>query len=408
MQIATIDSSWTLPGAEPVRYRDATPLDGFNAVLWKPSALFAEYAPELAEDGALSVSGSQVFLGDLRRRKHAMRALLEAGGTLVIEPPLPDAIRVHTLEAVLAVTLGQTLPVDGVETASAQPRALCFQGGAPFRAFWESVGHGLAPIARLATPGGEALFREDGGTDVFGLYWAQQRGRILFLPPPRGDRRDEFAVALAHLLEALTGDTDERLPAWARTIVAPDERPLRATLDRLEGDRDTIDHEIAAARRMLHPLERRKVLFTGAGRSLVDAVSEAFWTLGCSVLQGPFGEADLVIEHAIGDMLALVVASDGQVDDDALTRLDGWIAALEKRTGRRSKGLLVINPHRHLPLDRRPEQPAALGDAAAALGHLIITGIDLFGLVLDTNEAASDKHAAVAALFQAKGVWRTN
>jgi hypothetical protein len=407
VQIATIDSSWALPGAEPVRYRDAAPLDGFNAVLWKPSALFAEYAPELAEDGALSVGGSQVFFDDLRRRKLAMRALFKAGGTLVIEPPLPDAIRVHTLEAVLSVTLSQVLPVDGIETASARPRGLCFRGGAPFRAFWESAGHGFAPIVRLAAPGGEVLFREDGGTHVFGLYWAQQRGRVLFLPPPHPDRREQCAAALAHLLEALAGDADERLPAWARSVVTPDEQPVRMTLERLEGERDAVDGRIADARRAIHRLERRKFLFAGAGRSLIDAVSEAFWTLGCSVLQGPFGDADLVIEHAVGDALALVVASDGQIDGEVLNRLDGWIVALEKRAGRRSKGLLVINPYRRLPPDQRLDLPVALGDAAAALGHLIITGIDLFGVILDAGEAASDKHAAVAALFQASGSWRS-
>jgi hypothetical protein len=409
MRIATIGSPLPLLDAEPLAYRDATALNGFDAVLWNPNALFAEYAPELADDGALSVAGSQAFLADLRRRRQEMRGLLDEGGTLVIEPPLPATIRVHTLEAVLAVPLSQALPIAGVTTTAARPRALGFRGGEPFRAFWARAGADLAPVARLDAPHGEVLFRDTGdpGRDgVYGLYWAQQRGRVLLLPPPRPDRRDDYAAALAGLLEALAGDGGERLPRWTRRYLARDERPLRATLDRLDAERAALDRQIAAAQRALYPLERRKLLFTAAGRSLVEAVSETFWALGCSVLQGPFGETDLVIEHEAGRALAQIVADTGPIADAALARLDVRVAELGRREGARPKGLLIINPHRLQAPDRRPAPAVALGEAAAAQGHLIVRSVDLLGILVTAGDDAARRHDAVVALLHATGLWR--
>src|SRR5581483_4083415 len=313
------------------------------------NALPAEYAPERADDGALTVGGSQAFLADLRRRRLELRALLERGGTLVIEPPRPATLRVHTLEAILAVPVGQALPLDGLVTEPARPRALRFAGGAPFRAFWEQAGDTLAPAVRLRAPGGEPLFHDADGSDVFGLYWAQQRGRVLLLPPPRPEHGGPYAAALLRLIEALTGELDARLPAWASAVVPPDERPARAALAQLEAERAALDQRIAAVRRTLQPLERRKLLFTAAGRALMDAVADAFWSLGCSVLQGPFGDTDLVIEHAAGGALAHVVASRDAIGPAALIPLDGWLASLAARERRPLRGLLIVNPHRDRP-----------------------------------------------------------
>ncbi|MEJ0071855.1 MAG: hypothetical protein WDO24_27545 [Pseudomonadota bacterium] len=186
MRIATIGSSLALPGAEPVRYRDPAPLDGFDAVLWNPNALFAEYAPELAEDGALSVAGSQAFLADLRRRRQEMRALLDDGGSLVIEPPLPDLIRVHTLEAVLAVPLSQALPIADLAVTAARPSALRFRGGEPFRAFWERAGPDLAPARAAcgaARRGCCSAIRSTTARSVF--TGRSSAAGVLLLPPPR-------------------------------------------------------------------------------------------------------------------------------------------------------------------------------------------------------------------------------
>jgi hypothetical protein len=390
--------------AEPVRYRDATKLDGFDGVLWNPNALFDEYDGEIAEDGVLSVAGSQAFLADLRRRREDMTALLDDGGTLVIEPPAPKAIRVHTLEAIHAVPLAQALPVDGIATTPCEPAALQFQGGEPFRSFWQRAGAALAPVVRIESPPGEVLLCA--GADVFGCYWAHRRGRLLLLPPPRPAARRNHVEAVAALIDALGGEEGHRPPKWTRRYVARDEAPLRATHDRLERERADLDRRLADTRRALLPLERRKKLFTAAGRPLVEAVSDAFWTLGCDVLQGPFGDRDLMIERGADAALALVVGSTGPVDPAALDRLDGWIATLAARGGTRPRGWLIANPHRGLPPAQRPVPDKALCDQAAAHGHLVISGFDLLGTVVAAGAATEAKRAVVTAMFAATGLWR--
>jgi hypothetical protein len=406
VQIASIGSS--LAEAETLRYRDATSLDDFDAVVWNPRALVDEYDAERGDDGALSVGASQAFLDDLRRRRAALRALVRRGGTLVIEPPPPIAIRVHTLEAILTVPLTQALPVEGIATAAASPRALRFAGGAPFRGFWDAVGSALAPAVRVSAPGGEPLLRDADGGDVFGLYWSQHRGRVLFLPPPQPSARTAYEAALVRMLEALAGDVEEQMPGWARRVVARDEQPVRARFDALEATRAALEREIAATRRALHPLERRKRLFTAAGRSLVEAVSEAFWSLDCSVLQGPFGDADLVIERGEAVSLAWVVAGTGPVGPEALAQLDHGVAHLSARERRPIRGLLIVNPHRGVAPERRPALAESLVADALRRGHRVVTGLDLFGLVVMAAEAPARRDALLENLLGGAGLWSSD
>jgi hypothetical protein len=388
----------------PVRYRDATPLDGFDGVLWAPDALPTEYEDALGDDGALTVAGSQAFLADLRRRRLEMQALLEAGGTLVIEPPAPDVIRVHTLEAIHHLPLIQALPVDGVTLRRLQPEALSFHGGEPFRSFWQRAGAMLAPTVCIAGAPGEHLLRA--GDDVLGCYWAQRSGRVLLLPPPRPECRSDWLAAVAALLVGLRGEASDRLPIWAQRYVAQDEAPLRTACGQLAAERARLDQKLAETERALLPLERRKRLFTAEARALVEAVSDAFWQLGCSVLQGPFGEHDVVLEHEAGLALALVAGGSGPIERAALDQLGAWCARAGARENRRFKGILVANPYRDRPISDRPPLDPALIAAADAAGTLLITGFDLWGLVVAAGTAPASRQAAVRALFGAQGLWQ--
>ncbi|MEJ0071854.1 MAG: hypothetical protein WDO24_27540 [Pseudomonadota bacterium] len=72
------------------------------------------------------------------------------------------------------------------------------------------------------------------------------------------------------------------------------------------------------------------------------------------MLQGPFGETDLLIEHEAGRALAHIVANAGPIEEDALARLDGWVAEAGRRDGRRPKR----------PADRQPASHAGTGATA--------------------------------------------
>jgi len=401
MRLATIGVD--LP-ATRLAFRDHAALDEHDVLLLDPDAVLDEYAAEVERHDpapVLSVRASQALLADIRRRRADMTALLALGGAVVFHPPGDRKLRAHTLEGLIDVTAAMVLPLDGV-TAEAAPGGLpALRGGEPFTSFQAALADDLVVRTALIDPPGEALFAGD-GRRAAGFYLAHNRGHVLALPRMAGAAR--FAPALATLLARLAVGDSYAVPAWTRGHVLPGEDALRARVMRIEAERRRLDRELAEAQAALHPFEQRKLLLTGTGRALYDAASLAFWDLGCSVYQGPLGEADLAVEWE--DRMALVqtLGHAGPVTEADLQALIAARAALPAAM-RGARPVLLAVPYRDRPLAQRPE-PAFAPEIAAlaqAEGVALLTGSQLLAVSAAAWQGRLDSSAAMRSIFAASG-----
>jgi hypothetical protein len=237
-------------------------------------------------------------------------------------------------------------------------------------------------------------------------------------------------------LEALPAELRDTskppIPAWAddfRTkweTAAFDELSTRkAEVQELTNKIERLDAQIDSARGL-------KRLFVGTGVEFEQAVADALRELGLQVVNGPHPRADLLCTN--GRRIAAVEAKgvDGGAKEEYVRQvmmwmpevdaarswtggtdpqLDGYVQQLAKLDlsaieDKDCKGILVLGSFRQTPLDKRPQPDFPENPVAVMVRQDIcaLSGLQLFGLVMDVRANPERKEKIADALFATRGV----
>jgi len=398
MRVAALGYETVHPAIDAVAFSSDQSILDYDAVIWDPSRLVADYrdAYTRGDDDSdaplLSVAASTRLLQDVRRRRREFARFLERGRIIIIDPPQPALLRVHIIEDVVDFNALEALPQRLPVSAPPPDGTVVFRGGHPFRAFAERVPARSRARAAFERFPGAPLFFAGRRDVVVGGYLYRHPGHLVFLPLPeaRGKAVDDALLALLARLAGAGANLD--LPDWSADYLVPGERAARDTLNALLTEQDALSDRLEETRRKLRQAEQLKAVIAGAGAVFVAAIAASFQALGAIVLPALLSDDSVAIED--GERFFVAVAIDGAAEADAVERLEDRLDRFRDSFHSEAKGVVVHSRGQPPPSGGVDGELAA---RLAAAGHVYLTGTDLLHLATaaDSGESVLDKiHAA--------------
>ena len=293
----------------------------------------------------------------------------------------------------------------------------------------------ILPLFRVSTV-------NRGETQIVGGYKKLGNGIVVFIPPladtqPQSPEFFFYHMRTAGILEALKQPELAERPGWFNNFQTREEHRLGQAVDEARGRINDIEEYILKIESDRRREQSEKVLFTATGDALVTAVAEAFRKLGFRVVEGPKQRADLIIwdgfrlaalevkgleggarEKNIGQVnrwkadvaVALSCVSEGTSTDTEIAAyqailIELGISTLHSPEMPDCKGIVVLNTHRKLPLNERPEsfgQPVT--KVATRSDVCALTALQLFSILQEVRDDASRTEEISDKLFSTHGL----
>lgn len=377
---------------------DALFIDPMNVTESVKLLLTGEKAFE-AHDGRAVVNGASsataVAAADqLRRRIDETQRLLDAGG-LVVVMARPNAThhgivgfegcdRYHWLPAPAGMSWappylrqaeGKTVRI----VADHHPMADVlreYRKDVVYRATFDDRNDVVRQAGRVIAAGGANV--------PIAMSFPVLAGTVLFIPvldPGRGPQRSAIAQAVVDACRLLLDvESEERAPAWARSLAIPGLEQAEAEMEEAETAAKKAADALAAVRERYEALASHRRLLWGSGPEFADAVRQAMELVGFRVTS-PAGEP-LVLEADERQVYVETEASREQVVEWPYVRLQRRLEERLLRRGERHKGMVVVNGHRlSAPSSRAQQYSDALKNACENYDYCLMTGETLFGIV---------------------------
>jgi len=400
MRIAAIGTEVDHEQFEPVAFSSTTSLLDFDAVLWDPTTLEAEYRDVYTQTGdgtslpLLSVEASNRLLSDIRRRRREFSRFVERGRQIIVNTPPPVTLRAHIIEDIAEIDPLEALPLRLPRTAASGDAA--FRGGHPFRRFAERIDYAAQAKASLTGFPGEPLFFSTANGSVAGGYVYVHPGHLLLIPFPTGGVRDSlFADALIDLVRRIESDgLTPDLPDWADSFTIAGEAEARTELRDLLAEQEEIGSRISEARERLTDITFMKTVVAGSGAALITALANLFQRMNTIVLPGLLSDDSLVVED--GERFLVVVAIGPENEASAATIMEDRLRLFGETFFSSAKGLVIHS--RRTPPETEPANDLLARQLSQA-GHAYMTGFDLLGLL---DESLSDERK-LGLVFETNG-----
>jgi hypothetical protein len=421
MRIVTL--GFAMPSAQVDNHSiaNAPTLFEYDACLIDPRALsqqieaIAAGASDLRRPDGTPVqagaSGAFRFgLGELLEQRAAeLRRLLARGGVVVVMSypnvphpvvsTLPGSTRYTVLPAPVGVSYRppQLVPGDGGGVRALDPRHAFagylqdFSLRITYRARWEtSLISDFESIGRV-------FGRSEGGADV-AVDFQVGPGRVIFLPPTsmdlRGAQRRPLTESLVEgITRALETPPEEAAPSWVQGYALPGLAEAEDRLQAAEAAFAEAESQLAEARAFEGEAGKYRGLLWQEGRFGFEALArDALRALGFEVETDLGRPAKLRHRREGGEettALLEVDASAGTVDERSYLGLQRRIEEEFLRSGKRRKGVIVVNGERKKsPTIRKSAYSDMLENACANFGYALITGETLFALVAFSLDGA--------------------
>lgn len=349
-------------------------------------------------------------LGELiQQRRRELERLLERGGIIAVfahpnvphpsVATLPGADRYSILPAATGVIYRapHLVPGDGRNVHALDPQH-------PFAIYLDDLTRQIRYRAHWETANipdfdslGAVFGRSEGGADV-AVEFRAGGGRIFFLPPMasdlRGTARRPFVEAMLDSIQRAVEDPGaEQAPLWVKGFDLPNLTTTQTQLAAAQEGFAEAESALVEARAFHSDAARFHALLWRAGRYAFEpVVRDAFRAIGFRISPDLNEPAVLHDESDAGgefDALLEIDASDGTIREQSYLNLQRRIEAEFLRSGRRRKGVIVVNgERRHAPERRSQPFSDALANACLNFGYALVTGESLFALVSYALEGA--------------------
>jgi hypothetical protein len=272
-----------------------------------------------------------------------------------------------------------------------------------------------------------------GNPQFVGGYRQQGSGLVIYLPEVNWKKGNELSfVQTVRTLPSILKPAPAKLPAWVHQYRTSSESRLHSEIAAEEALIAEGQSRIVSRLQIIDGYDRLKQLFVATGTPLEEVVAEALRELGLAVVVGPNSRADLLASD--GHRFAAIEAKglEGPCREAHLREVGVWTAEVDLAVSmppeergldqkaywetlkklpscegdEACKGILVANTFRTLPLSERtePDFPDAMQRKISPMGICALTGLQLFGLVMEARLNPEARKDIVRALFETQGV----
>ncbi|MPZ50110.1 MAG: hypothetical protein GEU75_12570 [Dehalococcoidia bacterium] len=421
-----------LPDSQVDNYDWASALSfyDYDAIVVDPAEAVSKLVEDLTKAGAGYITYNEepitegpstalaVGLADLlRSRREEVERLLAHGGIVVVfaYPDVPHTHvfgfngchRYYWLPAPTGADYG---PNFIKRAAGTQVKPVDYEH--PFADFLEQQRTNVMYRATFAEgaegiPGARVIGRSNGGAPI-AIDFEVGGGRVIFLPalPQRLSTSERQAIAgsiVAAIRNLLITSVEDDPPEWLDAYLLPGLEESRKQYESGDSKLEQLEAEVTVARNAYRGLDRYRRLLWQEGKYGFDLpVRDALGLLGFN----PSGAVDEPGAFYFSGELVFVETEGGigPVGMEPHYRLRERLESSIAHESRRPHGLIVINGHRNLPPDERPQQHEdSLRVAAESMRYAVVDAVQLFNAVRDKMDG-KDVSAFAKRLLQTEGV----
>ena len=384
MLLGLIDFPGGGAAARALSFRRPESLAALDVVLWRPDAIADLYGAVTQPGGLmpLELLQAQELVIHTRAWREEFRAFLSRGGSLVVLAPATETLPLHTPQDIVAYDPLEALPEKvRVQREPMAASAVACGYGEPFRSLFAATADLFLAQSSLAQADSQAIAAV--AERVCALYRFLHPGRLMVLPALAAE---PDPVAAQRLIEAISATVQglrrsaAQQGSAASALLPPTAREiaLARELESVTAQRLHLEQTEFELRTRLGWLrELSTLLIEGDGEHLAVAAA-ALQSIGGSLLH-EFDRADSVVIEAAGSSLLLMLAHPGESASDCRLRLDAFVRARCRETGRALQPVVLGLGEGHAGFDA----PGPAPDASGATRWRFLRGHDLYAACAD-------------------------
>ncbi len=398
----------------------AQAVSGLITELTQTGETYVTYTDEPVLDGP--TTDSSVGLADLLRQRRGETERMLAKGGLIICFTYPDVPhpkvtgftgchRYYWLPAPLDCDYGPDFvrPATGKHVSSTDyenPFADfldLMRDNVLYRAFLTEGAAGFGESLRVIgrSPGGAAIATE---LSVGG-------GRVVFLPalPPNlshSERSKAAGKLVSAVRNALLLEADDEPPEWLAHHLLPELTEAKERADTAETRLDEIELEMTEARNAYRGIDRYRRLLWQEGKFGLDLpVRDVLGMLGFKNMAKVDDPPSFNFDGE--SVFVEIEGSSGSIGMNPHYRLRQRLEQRIAETGKRTRGLIVVNGQRELnPSERSEAIDDSLRVAAESMRYCIVDSTHLFDALRDHMEGKGDTKGFCRELLATEGVFK--
>jgi hypothetical protein len=436
VRLLSLDYSPVYKPALLAGFGDDDSVFDYDVVIWDPQGSFGEYTNYTSQrfQGLLSLSESTSvrIKADAARRRAEFVEYINEGRVLAVFVRPPQECYIDTgqrdysgagrnrvtTRLMAKFDLLSAIPATDCKFIRASGTRIEFNGDGPIVALLRKYKKFLRYDAVMTEAPGTSLAHVAGTNRRIGSIQRSKSGGYLILLPAINlaakDSEDEekwleeapeFQADLLAAIEQLSGSRTISHPAWSERYVTAEQQELRTKVTKQQARIEAARKRLAELQRAKEAAEIKDQLFLGTGRALELEVKSVFELLGGTVSDPEAGRDDWRVSFPEGDAVLEVKGVTKSAAEKQAAQLEKWVAGIMEETGKASKGILIVNTWRDLPLSERTEEdfPPQMLPYCKSRNHCLVTGLQLFVIRADVEKNPSRAEHWRKALLQTAG-----
>ena len=206
-------------------------------------------------------------------------------------------------------------------------------------------------------------------------------GHIIWLPHLKSiDSRNSVNLLLEDKLEKPQYSTE---PDWAQKIKAKPFREIQTQLTREKGKIDKISGNVAILEKKLSDLNEYKKLLYSDGEELENIFKKCLEAIGAKIEPAKYSNEEYCLVYKRNEYPIEAKGNSKSISLTDLRQLIDYTLVYEDKTGKKTKGILLGNAWKNIPLNQRnihgkPIFPQNVIDRANSTNIALLSSVDFF------------------------------
>lgn len=246
-------------------------------------------------------------------------------------------------------------------------------------------------------------------SDAIAFMPKNYSNRIFFIPwIAKGE--EFFWKAVLELARELSGYTEDS-PLWVEKYQIPTLKEKNVAIDKLQNNIDKAEKEKKTILEEKNKLiDIRDTLLFRDGIKLQNTVKNILNELGIPAQDGKMGREDIIFELGDKSFVSEVKGLKKSAAEKHLNQLNSKKGQYEFELKRKTKGVLIVNAWRELPIENRdsndhPIFPDQINSVTMMWEFALLTTQQLFVAYCNDLEGKFDKENFINELFKTVGVF---
>ena len=255
-----------------------------------------------------------------------------------------------------------------------------------------------------------------GTSKIISYFENYENGTILYIPEPtfkhlkKDDafvKEEEFIKDLADLLDNIKNKSVNPFPQWANEYILPGEQSIIDNVNTIDSKIENLIKEKEIESQRLIELQYQKRLFTACDDELEEIVKEMLIKIGFEIIKYGGNEEDILMEYNKKSFIVEIKGLDKSAAEKNAAQTAKWIANYFAETGKKPKGILIVNGFKSKLLeDRQDIFPNQMLKYSTQQEICLLSTIQLLNIYYAIKNNPIEKKKIIDSIFKTNGVYK--